>query len=187
MELIQKGGRWWFAVMGGLVVWLVSARPPRASPALLSVLWAALARAPFALRKGRGPAAALARSRNVGIKGMFVADGVVCGDGGSGGLVGVRPALLSPVPPLPSPLPRRGEGKLEADGVVCGDGGFGCLVRRPAVRHGHTPLASLRSLAPLSQRERGVGLLRGSPPAWASCCPGLLLKWGDGGVLELIG
>ena len=30
-----------------------SARPARAYPALLSVLWAALARAPFALRKGR--------------------------------------------------------------------------------------------------------------------------------------
>ena len=37
-------------MMGVLVVWLVSARPPRAYPARI----AALARAPFATRKGRG-------------------------------------------------------------------------------------------------------------------------------------
>ena len=56
--------------------------------------------------------------------------------------------------------------------------GAGCLVWRPPVRPGHTPLASLRSLAPLSRCERGVGVLLPWSPALASCCPGLLLKWG---------
>ncbi len=39
--------------MGVWMVWLVGPSPPRAYPALLSVLWAPLARAPFAVRKGR--------------------------------------------------------------------------------------------------------------------------------------
>ncbi len=61
--------------------------------------------------------------------------------------------------------------------------GAGCLVWRPPVRPGHTPLccrsSGLRSLAPLSRCERGVGLLlRGSAPAWVSSCPGPFLKWG---------
>ena len=40
------------AVMGVWMVGVPCPSPPRAYPALLSVLWAPLARAPFALRKG---------------------------------------------------------------------------------------------------------------------------------------
>ena len=47
-----KDGCWLFGV--------ASARPARAYPALLSVLWASLARAPFVLRKGRRAPPALA-------------------------------------------------------------------------------------------------------------------------------
>ena len=86
-------------------------------------------------------------------------------------------------------------------GVASGDGGFWLFGWCEPVRPGHTPLccrsSGLRSLAPLSRCERGVGLLlRGSPPARVSlvlshegrgevgggwgCCWGVVLNW-DGG------
>ena len=76
------GGWGCLAVMVVQVVWLVSSRPPRAYPARI----AALARAPFATRKGRKSAPAWVCSC-VGLPsplpqrgdGKLVVDGVVYG------------------------------------------------------------------------------------------------------------